>query len=69
MGALVLIGIPELFREAPTEYRFLFYGVVLIIMMRIRPEGLLPTRVGRREMHHDVSEDDALSGATVAEAT
>ncbi len=65
LGALVLIGIPELFRETPTEYRYLFYGAVLIIMMRIRPEGLIPSRVGRQEMHHDIADEEPLQ-ATVA---
>jgi branched-chain amino acid transport system permease protein len=50
LGAIVLIGLPELFREF-SEYRFLFYGIVLMVMMRFRPEGLWPSRVGRREMH------------------
>ncbi|MFN8520822.1 MAG: hypothetical protein U0667_15820 [Chloroflexota bacterium] len=64
VGAIVLIGLPELFREF-SEYRFLFYGAVLILMMRFRPEGLIPTRIGRQEMHHDASQDDPL-GATAA---
>jgi branched-chain amino acid transport system permease protein len=50
LGAIVLIGLPELFREF-SEYRFLFYGIVLMLMMRFRPEGLWPSRIGRREMH------------------
>jgi len=50
LGAIVLIGLPELFREF-SEYRFLFYGVVLMVMMRYRPEGLWPSSIGRREMH------------------
>jgi branched-chain amino acid transport system permease protein len=50
LGAIVLIGLPELFREF-SEYRFLFYGIVLMVMMRFRPEGLWPSRIGRREMH------------------
>jgi len=50
LGAIVLIGLPELFREF-SEYRFLFYGLVLMLMMRFRPEGLWPSRIGRREMH------------------
>ncbi len=66
VGALVLIGLPELFREF-SEYRFLFYGAVLILMMRFRPEGLIPSRIGRREMHHDASADDPLAAAAVAE--
>lgn len=50
VGAIFLIGIPELFREF-TDYRFLFYGVALIVMMRFRPEGLLPSKVVQRELH------------------
>ncbi len=58
IGALVIIGLPELFREF-AEYRFLFYGIALILVMHWRPEGLLPSRVGREEMHHD---EPALEG-------
>ncbi len=50
LGALVLIGLPELFREF-SDYRFLFYGVALMAIMIFRPEGLLPSKVGRRELH------------------
>jgi branched-chain amino acid transport system permease protein len=56
IGAIVLIGLPELFREF-SEYRFLLYGIALIIIMRLRPEGLIPSRVGRQEMH--ATEDQA----------
>ena len=50
LGALVLIGLPELFREF-SDYRFLFYGVALMAIMIFRPEGLLPSRIVRRELH------------------
>jgi branched-chain amino acid transport system permease protein len=50
VGAIFLIGIPELFREF-SEYRFLFYGAALIAMMIYRPEGLLPSRIAERELH------------------
>ncbi len=50
LGALVLIGLPELFREF-SDYRLLFYGVALMSIMIMRPEGLLPSRVRRRELH------------------
>jgi branched-chain amino acid transport system permease protein len=35
------------------EYRYLFYGAVLVIMMRLKPEGLWPSEVRRRELHSD----------------
>lgn len=50
LGALFLIGLPELFREF-SDYRFLFYGIALMAMMIFRPEGLLPSKVARRELH------------------
>ena len=55
LGAIFLIGVPELFREF-SEYRFLFYGAALIIMMLYRPEGLMPTRFAAREVHLESSE-------------
>ena len=52
LGAIFIIGLPELFREF-AEYRYLLYGIALILVMRWRPEGLMPSRVGRQELHHD----------------
>lgn len=40
IGAVVLTIIPELLRGL-AEYRMLIYGVVLVFMMLVRPEGLL----------------------------
>jgi branched-chain amino acid transport system permease protein len=57
LGSIALIGLPELLREFG-EYRYLFYGAVLIIMMRLRPEGLWPSETRRRELH---SSDQALA--------
>jgi branched-chain amino acid transport system permease protein len=52
VGAIFLIGLPELFREF-SEYRYLFYGVALIAVMQLRPEGLLPSRIVQRELHEE----------------
>jgi branched-chain amino acid transport system permease protein len=41
VGALALVGLPELLREF-AEFRYLIYGVVLVVMMLVRPEGLIP---------------------------
>jgi branched-chain amino acid transport system permease protein len=35
----------------PVLYRFLLFGLTLVIMMRIRPEGLLPNPQRRMELH------------------
>ena len=50
LGSIALIGLPEVLREFG-EYRYLFYGAVLVVMMRLRPEGLWPSDVRQRELH------------------
>jgi branched-chain amino acid transport system permease protein len=52
VGAVALIGLPELLREV-SDYRFLFYGVALILMMLSKPEGLWPSKITQRELHHE----------------
>jgi branched-chain amino acid transport system permease protein len=52
VGALVLIGAPDVLREF-TDYRFLFYGAVLVAMMLFRPEGLWPEARRRLELHEE----------------
>jgi branched-chain amino acid transport system permease protein len=49
IGALVLVALPELLREF-SDFRLLIYGMVLVMMMLKRPEGLWPTAIARREM-------------------
>ena len=34
----------------PAEYNFLIYGVVLVLMMRFRPQGFLPSRQREAEL-------------------
>jgi branched-chain amino acid transport system permease protein len=55
VGALALIGLPELLREF-AEFRLLVYGGVLVVMMLLRPEGLVPDYVRRRELHEEGAE-------------
>ncbi|TAK11495.1 MAG: branched-chain amino acid ABC transporter permease [Anaerolineae bacterium] len=50
VGAIALVGLPELLREFQ-EYRLLIYGILLIVMMLNRPEGFLPAEVFKRELH------------------
>jgi branched-chain amino acid transport system permease protein len=57
VGSLILVGMPELLREF-TEYRFLMYGILLIIMMLFRPEGFLPDVTHKRELRG--GEDDVV---------
>ncbi len=43
LGAATLLLVPEVFR-ALADYRLLFYGAVLILLMVFRPNGLIPER-------------------------
>ena len=42
VGAVALVGLPEIFRVA-AEYRILIYGIVLLLLVRFRPQGLMGT--------------------------
>jgi branched-chain amino acid transport system permease protein len=50
VGALFLIGLPEILREF-AEFRMLLYGAALVIMMLVRPEGLVPEARRKLELH------------------
>lgn len=65
VGALALVGLPELLREFQ-EYRLLVYGTVLIAMMLLRPAGLLPERIHRREFEEAVEEVREVAPAELA---
>ncbi len=49
VGALILVGLPEMLREF-AEYRLLMYGILLIVMMLVKPEGFLPEATRKREL-------------------
>jgi branched-chain amino acid transport system permease protein len=67
VGALVLIGLPEMLREFG-EFRYLFYGLAIIAVMRLKPAGLWPSAARRRELALD-AETVAVQRAQVAEKT
>ena len=57
VGALVLIGIPNLLDEFEA-YRLLIYGGVLVAIMILRPQGLIPNVRRMRELKvEDVDQD------------
>ena len=60
VGAAALVGLPELLREF-AEYRLFVYGAALVVMMLVRPEGLWPEAVRRREFHEEELDEN---GAT-----
>ena len=51
LGALILIPLTEILRGALPQSmfnaRYLIYGLLLVIMMRLRPEGLIPFQLSR----------------------
>jgi branched-chain amino acid transport system permease protein len=55
VGAAALVGLPELLREF-AEYRLFVYGFALVVMMLVKPEGLWPEAVRRREFHEELEE-------------
>jgi len=61
VGALFLVGLPEVLRELD-EFRILAYGLGLIVMMIVKPEGLLPSARRKMELHEH--EDDLPPEAT-----
>jgi branched-chain amino acid transport system permease protein len=64
VGAFVLIGVlggpksPGLLQEF-SEYKLLFYGAILVVMMLKKPEGLLPSVRRSRELHQEDMAQDA----------
>jgi branched-chain amino acid transport system permease protein len=75
VGATLLKLLPEKLRFV-SEYRLLIFGMLLILMMRFRPEGLIPSQRRQLEFHEEdeelaerieeeVEETGALKGAGV----
>ena len=64
LGSTALFVIPEKLRSFQDK-RLLLFGAALILVMRFRPEGLVPSRRRRRELHEEAPEGVAgLAGAT-----
>jgi branched-chain amino acid transport system permease protein len=55
-GAFALKGLPEVLRELE-NYRVLTFGALLIVMMLLRPEGLIPNSRRKMEMRQAIKED------------
>ncbi len=49
IGAAALIGAPEVLRDLG-EYRYLIYGLVIIAVVRLKPDGLSPKAIRHREI-------------------
>ncbi|MDZ4168121.1 MAG: ABC transporter ATP-binding protein [Coriobacteriia bacterium] len=68
VGALIIQGVPEFIRgmassgildlsaeaqSAVSNYRYLVFGLLMVIMMAWRPQGILPSKRRARELHPD----------------
>ena len=68
LGAFLVAWLPERFRGFE-EYRVLTFGAALVIMMIIRPEGLLPSRQRRAELGEGTGGMGTLGGEVGSVAT
>jgi branched-chain amino acid transport system permease protein len=75
VGATVLKLLPEKLRFV-SDFRLMIFALLLIIMMRFRPEGMIPSQRRQLEFHEEdeelaerieeeVEETGALKGAGV----
>jgi branched-chain amino acid transport system permease protein len=48
LGAAVIVGLPEIFRDLAL-YRLLAFGAILMLVMILRPQGLLTARAAPRK--------------------
>ncbi len=50
----------------PTQFNFLIFGILLVVMMRFRPEGFLPSRQRAAELSlHGLQEAELEMGVEV----
>jgi branched-chain amino acid transport system permease protein len=66
VGAIALVGLPELLREF-AEYRLLVYGAALVAMMLLKPEGLWPEKVHRRELEEFHTGEESIGTEKVSQ--
>ena len=59
-----IIDVPELGAVNPSRFSFLIFGIALVLMMRFRPEGFLPSRQRAAELH-TAPPDQAIGSAAL----
>ncbi|HVX42496.1 MAG TPA: branched-chain amino acid ABC transporter permease [Mycobacteriales bacterium] len=68
LGAFLIAWLPERFRQF-AEYRMLVFGAALVLMMIVRPEGILPSRRRRAELAEGTGGMGSLGGEVGAEGS
>ena len=64
LGAAIVVSLPEIFREFQL-YRLFAFGLMLMILMIFRPQGLLPAASVRREEQEAATAEGVDSGAKI----
>lgn len=59
LGASLLFVLPEKLREFQ-DYRLFIFGIALILIMRFRPQGIVPDRVRRAEFAGETAEGKSI---------
>ncbi|MDA3935688.1 MAG: branched-chain amino acid ABC transporter permease [Actinomycetota bacterium] len=59
VGADFLPGVQTALQQDFDRYRMLIFGLAIVLMVIFRPEGLLPNKLWRREVHEDDPRDQA----------
>jgi branched-chain amino acid transport system permease protein len=54
IGSVALITLPDILRQF-SDYRMLLFGFLLIVMMIARPEGFIPSRRRKLELHEEAN--------------
>ena len=57
LGAVLVVLLPEVFRGFE-DYRFFLFGVALVVIMIVRPQGLWPSRRRELELKSGLKEDE-----------
>jgi branched-chain amino acid transport system permease protein len=55
LGAVLLAYLPERFRDF-ADYRWLVFGLAMVLVMILRPQGLIPSRRRARELKDRAAE-------------
>jgi len=55
VGSVTLVVLPEIFRQY-ADYRMVFFGLSVAVMMLVRPEGIWPSRQRGRELEQGLAD-------------
>jgi branched-chain amino acid transport system permease protein len=66
IGSFALIALPDILREF-RDYRLLLYGLLLVVMMVVRPEGFIPSKRRQLELRGQPPAEPKQADAPTAE--